>query len=301
MSTSEDIKLMLEIQHQAYKNTIEILMQEVNNRMKLLETHNRDLVHSLEFTQRQVDDLTKDNKTLKEEIVDLKKEITMKTEVEDKLQTLKDRIDYQEDYSRRNNLRFSGLEENVNESWEETQAKIRRLLQNQFKLESVPIERAHRVGPRNILQGSRPRTVVARFNSFNDRQLILRNSQKLKGTNIFISEDLCESSMELRRAQLPALKQAKASGKVAYFSHTKLIIRDRSEASGSAMMVNQFKSSSSAVAGVSPPSSAAEAGSSAVASGGAVGGAAAGADAAADAGAAHVHNTRAKAGKHSNK
>ena len=33
--------------------------------------------------------------------------------------------------------------------------------------------------------------------------------------------------MEKRKAQLPQLKQAKAQGKLAYFSLVKLIIRDR--------------------------------------------------------------------------
>ncbi len=103
------------------------------------------MVHSLEFIQRQVDDLTKDNKGLKGVIVELEKEIIMKTTVEDMIQILKDRMDYQENYWRRNNLCFSGLEESMNESWEKTQVNIQLLLRNQFKLEAMPIERAHRV------------------------------------------------------------------------------------------------------------------------------------------------------------
>ena len=47
-----------------------------------------------------------------------------------------------------------------------------------------------------------------------------------------IFEDLAEETMEKRRAQLPQLRQAKAQGKIAYFSLDKLIIKDRPNGSG---------------------------------------------------------------------
>lgn len=44
---------------------------------------------------------------------------------------------------------------------------------------------------------------------------------------MFINEDLCAASMEIKRNQLPLLKQARQEGKIAFFRHTKLIIRER--------------------------------------------------------------------------
>ncbi|KAG0710778.1 hypothetical protein GWK47_022104 [Chionoecetes opilio] len=55
----------------------------------------------------------------------------------------------------------------------------------------------------------------------------MRNVAKLRGSRIYIYEDLCPASQEIKRAQLPLLKQAKSEGKVAYFRHTKLIIKDK--------------------------------------------------------------------------
>lgn len=55
----------------------------------------------------------------------------------------------------------------------------------------------------------------------------MRSVNKLRGTRIYINEDLCPASQAIRRAQLPLLKQAKSNGKVAYFRGTKLIIKDR--------------------------------------------------------------------------
>ena len=55
----------------------------------------------------------------------------------------------------------------------------------------------------------------------------MRNVSKLWGSRIYINEDLCPASQEIKKAQLSQLKQAKAEGKIAYFCHTKLIIKDR--------------------------------------------------------------------------
>ena len=87
----------------------------------------------------------------------------------------------------------------------------------------MEIERAHRVGK---FMSDKPRPVIAKFLRFTDKQNILRNSRKLKGTNVFINEDLCEASMVKRRDLLPQLKQARGQGKIAYFSHARLVIQD---------------------------------------------------------------------------
>ena len=55
----------------------------------------------------------------------------------------------------------------------------------------------------------------------------MRNAKKLKGTNVFLYEDLCPASQAVKMAQMPLLKQARAQGKVAFFRHTKLIIKER--------------------------------------------------------------------------
>lgn len=216
---------MLDIQQQTYKDAMEIIMKDLTSRIRQVESRNTELLHSLEFTQKEVEELKTNNKTLIEEVTTLKKELSKKSEVDEKIIKLQSRIDYQEDYSRRNNLRFDGLDETPNETWEETQVMIQQLMRDKLKIGMIQLERAHRVGPKGT--SSRPRTVVARFSKFEDRQLALRNSAKLKDTNIFINEDLCESSMMARKSQLPELRRARADGKIAYFNHTKLVIRER--------------------------------------------------------------------------
>ena len=78
-----------------------------------------------------------------------------------KIYDLLQRLNYQEDYSRRNNLHISGLEKTRNnETWELTSTLVSKLFTNKLQLPNVNIERAHLVGPSSP---SRPHTVVVRF------------------------------------------------------------------------------------------------------------------------------------------
>ncbi|XP_068742255.1 uncharacterized protein [Montipora capricornis] len=90
------------------------------------------------------------------------------------------------------------------------------------------IERAHRTGRPTRHDGTpKPRTVVCKFTSYKAKESILKAARRMKPEGIHIFEDLAEETMEKRRAQLPQLRQAKAQGKIAYFSLDRLIIKDR--------------------------------------------------------------------------
>ena len=64
-----------------------------------------------------------------------------------------------------------------------------------MQLTSVNIEHAHRVGQRTS-RGHRP--IIARFARFSDREAVMRNVAKLRGTKIYINEDLCPVSQVIR-------------------------------------------------------------------------------------------------------
>ena len=130
-----------------------------------------------------------------------------------------------EDRSRRNNLKFEGVAEGPNENWEQSTEKILKIISDKLQIsEPVEIERAHRIGKPSA---DRSRPIIARFLRHQDREKILKNSNKFKGTRIFINEDLCQASVEKRQELLPKLKKAREEGKIAFFSHTKLIIRNK--------------------------------------------------------------------------
>ncbi|XP_063850047.1 uncharacterized protein LOC135094155 [Scylla paramamosain] len=56
----------------------------------------------------------------------------------------------------------------------------------------------------------------------------MRNARKLKGSEIYIDEDLCPASQEIRKSQIPLMKKARKEGKIPFFRHTRLIIKDKS-------------------------------------------------------------------------
>ena len=105
---------------------------------------------------------------------------------------------------------------------------------NELNLEPVPeIERAHRAGRPTRHDGTpKPRTVVCKFTSYKAKESILKTARRMKPEGLHIFEDLAKETMEKRRAQLPQLRQAKAQGKIAYFSLDRLIIKDRPNGSG---------------------------------------------------------------------
>ncbi|KAK3896113.1 hypothetical protein Pcinc_000211 [Petrolisthes cinctipes] len=121
----------------------------------------------------------------------------------------------------------------------------------------MQIERSHRTGQASHVTG-RSRTIVARFEKYGDREAVVRNAKKLRGTGIFINDDLCPASLELRKNQMPRLKQAKEDGKIAFFRHTNLIIREKNEAGGVAEPVSRDGGDIGIATGQSLPASAGE-------------------------------------------
>lgn len=222
------IKTLLESQERAYKTAMDMVVKQMNDRIEKLESTVADLTSSLQFSQGEIDDLKSAIKQLEKDKQDAK--IKMDRQEADinssksEIESLEDRCNYMEDYSRRNNIRITGIkEQNGNETWEQTAAKVLSVLDDKLQLPDLDLERAHRVGQR---RDDKPRTIVARFSRYRDREAVMRNARKLKGTNIYMNDDLCAASQAIKNAQLPQLKQARAEGKVAFFRHTKLIIRD---------------------------------------------------------------------------
>ena len=215
MISREDLELLLQTQRESYKDALTVVTQAFESRISNLES-------SLGEAKIEISRL-KSISSLQEKIIENLKNPITNYRADQEAATL--RIDSLEDHSRRNNLRFEGLPENDQENWEQSENKVRKLLKEKLGFEdSLQIERAHRIGKP---QFGKVRPIVAKFLRFSDRSVILRNSNKLKGSNIYINEDLCENSLEIRRGKLPELKLARSQGKIAYFVHTKLVIKDR--------------------------------------------------------------------------
>ncbi|XP_065650250.1 uncharacterized protein LOC136078406 [Hydra vulgaris] len=126
-----------------------------------------------------------------------------------------------EDRSRRNKLRIEGVKENDGESREDSEMKVNKIFENYLGLKGIKIERAHRTGQKNSVK---PIPIIIKLLDFKDKIGILKKTTNLKGKNIYINEDFCAETVQIRSLR-EQMKIERAAGKFATISYDKLIIR----------------------------------------------------------------------------
>lgn len=125
-----------------------------------------------------------------------------------RMHSLEQKVDDIENRSRRCNLIFFGIEDtDKSESYDVVKKKLLEICSSTLTCNNITIERAHRSGK---FTGNRPRPVIASFASFKDKQAVLSNAKKLKGSKISISEDF-SAGVRLKRKRL--LEYSKANKK----------------------------------------------------------------------------------------
>ena len=198
---------------------IEMMFSNIQREMKELREENMELKRSLEYSQTEIQDM-------KTEIQDLKLQLPNNNAHYRKLDDSLERLRNLEDESKSMNVRITGLTDNSSENSEQTQDRVSKLLSEKLQLRNVSIKNAYRIGKRET-QNSPPRTIIATLANVNERNLCLRNSNKLKGSTVYISEDVSKATMEIRREKLPLLKQKREEGLIAYFSGVNIITKPR--------------------------------------------------------------------------
>ena len=105
--------------------------------------------------------------------------------------SLEERCDDLEQYSRRNTVRIRGLAEAATE---DTDGLVRDLAARKLdvKIDTSDVVRSHRVGKKTE-DRSAPRDIIVRFTMHNTKTAVMRNARKLKGTHLFVNEDMTRS------------------------------------------------------------------------------------------------------------
>ncbi|XP_071056047.1 uncharacterized protein [Onthophagus taurus] len=127
-------------------------------------------------------ELKEDNKSLERLVVEL----------EDRNEETVERCDALEQYSRRTSVRISGMDHYPNN---EVETNVLRLFNEKLEvpIDTINIDRCHHVGkPVNGKQ-----SVIVRFVSYKDRQLILQKRKLLKGSRVRVTEDLTATRYKL--------------------------------------------------------------------------------------------------------
>ena len=224
MAKDDEINNILDMQQKIYRDAVTLLFssvtQRVDDQCKMLQ----DLRSSLEFSQSEISCLKEDLTTAKKQIEDSQNIIVDQSKTIIALQT---KVDKLESYSRRKNIRIDGLVELNNENYQQTHQKVDKLLKEKLQLHDIKVEVAHRLPKSNLVPGSQPRTIIAKLTSTAEKDATMKNKHKLKGSGIYVNEDLSEGVMKTRQEKLPELQAARNAGKIAYFRRDRLIVKER--------------------------------------------------------------------------
>ena len=198
-------------------------MEAVNVRLNKISEEVDEIKKSLEFTQNKFDEelaIVKSNiKKVKSDMKEITEDLLDSDKVSSKLIELEDR-------SLRNNLRIDGIAEDQNESWHECEEKVLEVIKGKLEIQDpIEIDRCHRMGKH---KRNRPRTIIFKLNKFKDKQKILRNARNLKDTGIFIYEDFCDDTMELRKSLWEQVLEHSRQNKIAHLNYRSIVVRDRS-------------------------------------------------------------------------
>ena len=124
------------------------------------------------------------------------------------IKSLETKINSLENYNRRENLKFDGIDESPHETTHDTTEKIYNILSTVLKLTDArqfKLQACHRVGHK--VQG-KPRSILIRFNWRADRDKVWQNRRELKGTKIFMREDFSVKTEQCQRKPTAAMKEA---------------------------------------------------------------------------------------------
>ena len=146
--------------------------------------------------------------------------------VNNQVRYLEDKLDDLENRSRRQNIVLHGVEEDANETWDQTEEKVLSVIRDKLKIELVTeqLERSHRIGTK---RPGRVRPIVCKFLSDKTKQLVLKNSNKLRGTRIYIEQDYSERVRDERRRLKDHMLEARSKGSFAILRFKYLYVDDK--------------------------------------------------------------------------
>ena len=225
----EFFREMIQQQQDNFKCFVQIITDSVNKRMDDVIRDLQGVKTSLEFTQAVVDEMSKVHRLAAPKIEHLDNAIK---KIEGDLATIPlldcmEKLDYIENQTRRNNILVDGIPDEKGENWNESERKVRAVLQRNMGLDikNIEFERAHRIGM--FKEGRKPRPIIVKLLRFKDKQTIQACANKLKGSNIYINEDFTDAVQKKRRDLLPELKAARERGDIATLKFDKLVIKPK--------------------------------------------------------------------------
>ena len=162
-----------------YERDIKSVLYEIRKDVKSTRSDIQETNRKFDRLEESVNDLRNSHEDLKQE----------NNQLHRKLDNLTKKVDQMENQSRRENLIFHGMTETDEETWEQSETKVRHFISDDLSLDDsrISIERAHRLNTRKS-----PRPVIVKFSHYKDKEKVLRtyreNVKELK-ENQHVNED----------------------------------------------------------------------------------------------------------------
>ena len=188
----------------------------VKNEVKSLREENTELKYSVEFSQSEMD-------SLKQTVQQQRTQIKSLLDMFENASAVEDRVRPLEDFSRAKNLRISGLPEFNDETSEQSRFSVQKLINENLQVEGVEVTDAYSIGSSTGERSWRP--VIAKQESTTQKFKCLKNGKNLKGSRIYIIEDLSRATMQIRSSKLDELKRKRDEGYLAYFPGIDIVNR----------------------------------------------------------------------------
>ena len=125
---------------------------------------------------------------------------TIQNEVSENKAELKERGRIQKDRSRRNNIKGRRYWKDENETWENTENKLRSFLYDKLEItDELYTERADRIRRREGVRfnsSNSPRTIAAKLLDYKEKEEVMRRRYKLKDKMYSVREDFFKETVE---------------------------------------------------------------------------------------------------------
>ncbi|KAI2654673.1 hypothetical protein H4Q32_011448 [Labeo rohita] len=189
--------------------------------MEVIHKDIQELRHSLEFSQEQIDTLTKENNFLKDSVHTLANQLTS---VITENKNMKELILDLQTRSMRDNLVFTGI---PHQTPDDPEKLVKDFMTKQLKIpaetvQTITFHRVHRIRSQN--NNSRPQPIIAKFEHYKHKELVQKQGRQLKGTNYGLNEQYPKDILLHRKQLFPIRKQKINEGKKAIIIVDKLYI-----------------------------------------------------------------------------
>lgn len=196
---ARNFKDLMAVQEKNFQAFLSTFMDVTNRRIDqfMFQTTNdlKDIQKSLQGTVEEVTALRVKSESASNSITTIDKRLQ---DLENKLDKCKDQMLYVETQTKRNNVRLDGIKDQYGESEEQLEAKVRDILTKSLKIDArkIEIENCIRVGKTDSKNKHKGRRVIVKFLRYKDKDDLLRQSSKLKGSGVSMSDDVQEDNLE---------------------------------------------------------------------------------------------------------